>query len=62
MCRVVDGRDGPSHSDAQENVHGIAPGDVPDGGICVLVLRGCHLTGKRVCKGEAEKNPQETDK
>lgn len=62
MCCVVDGRDGPGHSDAQENVHSIAPSDVPNGGVCILVLRCCYFTGKCVCKGKVERNPQATDR
>lgn len=56
MGRVVDGCDGPGHPDAQENVHGVAAGDVPDGRVRVLVLRGCHLAGKGVCGGNKGRN------
>lgn len=45
---VVDSGDGPGHTDSQEHVDGVAPGDVSDGGVGVLVLDGCHFTGKRV--------------
>lgn len=60
MRRVVDGCDGPGHPNAQENVHSVAPGDVPDGRVRILVLRGCYLAGKCVCKGKVGGKPQET--
>lgn len=46
----VNSRDGPSHSDAQEHIHCVAACHVPNGGVCVLILNGSHLTCKCVCK------------
>lgn len=45
---VVDGSDGPGHADTQEDVDGIAPRHVADGGVRVLILDGRHLTGEGV--------------
>lgn len=48
LAGVVDSRDGPSHADSKKNVDGIASRHVADRGVCILVLDGCHLTGKGV--------------
>lgn len=46
----VDGRHWPGHADSQEDVDGVASGHIPDRGVCVGVLDGWDLTGKRVCR------------
>lgn len=43
-----DGRHGPRHADAEEDVDGVGAGDVADGGVSVLVLDGGNLAGERV--------------
>lgn len=45
---VKDSSDRPSHSNAQEDVHGIAARHIADGSIRILILGGCHLTCKSV--------------
>lgn len=45
---VVDGSDGPSDTDSQEDVDSITSCHIANGGISVLVLDGCHLTGEGV--------------
>ena len=45
---MVDGRDAPGDADAEEDVDAVGAGDVSDGGVCVPVLNGGHLTGERV--------------
>lgn len=49
--RVVNGGNGPGHTDAQEHIDGVAARDIADGGICILVLGGCHLAGECICEG-----------
>ena len=56
----VNGRDGPRHADAQEDVHRVAARHVADGGVGVLVLDGGHFTRKRVCGGKREMNETPT--
>lgn len=51
---VVDGGNGPGHSDAQEDVHSIAAGHVSDGCVSVLILYRCHFTGKGVWEEDDE--------
>lgn len=51
---VVDGSHGPGHADAQEHVDRVAARHIADGCISILVLDGCHLTGKGVW-GNGEK-------
>lgn len=45
---VVDGGDGPCHTDAQEHIHRIAARHVPDRRIGILVLDRSHFTGEGV--------------
>lgn len=45
---VVDGGDGPRHSDAQEHIHRVAACHVSDGRVGVLVLDRSHFTSKGV--------------
>lgn len=45
----VHGGDGPCHSDSKEDVHCVTTGHVSNGRVRVLVLDGCHFTGKGVC-------------
>lgn len=49
---VIDGSDGPGHTNTEEDVHSVTPSHVADGGVSVLVLDGGHLTGKGVWKWE----------
>lgn len=49
---VVDGSDGPGHTDAQEHIHGVAPSHIPNRSVCILILDGGYLTGKGVCKSQ----------
>lgn len=50
---VIDCCDGPGHTDTQEDINGVASCHVADGGVSILVLDGCHLAGKCVCKWES---------
>lgn len=49
---VVDGSDGPGHANTQEDVDSVTTCNVADWGVGILVLDGCHLTGKGVWGGE----------
>ena len=53
---VVDGSDGPRHTDAQEDIDSVAPGDVADGGICILVLDRRNFTGKCIWRKRRRKS------
>lgn len=46
----VDGSHRPGHADAQEDVDGVAAGDISNGRVCVCVLDSCYFTGKSVWK------------
>uniref|UniRef100_A0A1I8ITU7 Cyclic nucleotide-binding domain-containing protein n=1 Tax=Macrostomum lignano TaxID=282301 RepID=A0A1I8ITU7_9PLAT len=43
---VIDGRDGPGHTDAKEDVHRVAARHVAHRAVGVGVADGCHLRGK----------------
>ena len=45
----VDGGDGPSDADTQEDVDGVTSRHVTDRRVGVLILSGRHFTGEHVC-------------
>lgn len=59
---VVDGGDGPGHSDAQEDVHGVAARHVSNGRVCVLILCRCHFTGKSVWEEDDRRKRKKGDR
>lgn len=46
---MVNGSYGPCHTNAQKHINSIAPSDITNGGICILVLNCSNFTGKSVC-------------
>lgn len=49
MIGPVDGGDGPSDADTQEDVDGVTSRHVTDRRVGVLILSGRHFTGEHVC-------------
>lgn len=59
---VVDGGDGPGHSDAQEDVDGVTARHVSNGRVGVLILCRCHFTGKSVWKKDDRRKRKKRDR
>lgn len=50
FCCMVNGSYGPRNTNAQEDIDSIAPSDIPNGGVCILVLNCSDFTGKSICQ------------
>ena len=53
---MVTGSDDPGKTKAEEDVDGVAAGDVADRVVCVLLVHSCGLAGEGVREGGAQGN------